>query len=59
MKALSIERSVYEGEREVKELFEFVDQHADAFTAYQMGQDIWARVMQIGLAAMESYFATK
>lgn len=59
MKALSIERSICEGEREVKELFEFVNTHADEFTAYQMEQDIFDRVMRIGLAAMKSYFATK
>lgn len=59
MKALSIERSICEGERDVKELFEFVSQHAEEFTAYQMEQDIFARVMQIGLTAMKSYFAVK
>lgn len=59
MKALSIERSICEGEREVKELFEFVRQHADEFTAYQMEQDIFDRVMRIGLAAMKGYFAVK
>jgi hypothetical protein len=59
MKALSIERSMCEGEREVKELFEFVTGKAEAMTAYQMEQDIFARVMQIGLAAMKCYFAAK
>jgi hypothetical protein len=29
MKALSVERSICEGEREVKELFEFVASHAE------------------------------
>lgn len=59
MKALSIERSICEGEREVKELFEFVTRNAAEFTAYQMEQDIFARVMQIGLAAMKGFFAVK
>jgi hypothetical protein len=59
MKALSIERSMCEGERDVKELFEFVNKNAEVFTAYHMEQDIFARVMQIGLAAMKSYFAAK
>ena len=59
MKALSIERSLCEGEREVKELFEFVNENAETFTAYQMEQDIFDRVMRIGLAAMKGYFAAK
>jgi hypothetical protein len=36
MKALSIERSICEGERDVKELFEFVNTNAEVFTAYHM-----------------------
>lgn len=59
MKALSRERSICEGNQEVKELFEFVTRHAADMTAYQMEQDIFARVMQIGLAAMKCYFAAK
>jgi hypothetical protein len=59
MKALSIERSMCEGERDVKELFEFVIGKAEAMTAYQMEQGIFARVLQIGLAAMKCYFAAK
>ena len=59
MKALSIERSICEGNHDVKELFEFVTRHAGEMTAYQMEQDIFAKVMQIGLAAMKCYFAAK
>lgn len=59
MKALSIERSICEGDRNVKELFEFVTTHAGKMTAYQMEHDIFAKVMQIGLAAMKCYFAAK
>lgn len=59
MKALSVERSLCEGEQEVKELFEFVANFAKDMTAYQMEHDIFARVMKIGLAAMKAYFATK
>jgi hypothetical protein len=59
MKALSLERSILEGEREVKELFEFVTNSAEDLTAYQMEQHIFARVMQLGLAAMKGYFAAK
>ena len=59
MKALSVERSICEGDREVKDLFEFVTQHAGDMTAYQMEQNIFAKVMRIGFAAMKCYFATK
>jgi hypothetical protein len=59
MKALSIERSICEGEREVKELFEFVTKQAGDLTAYQMEQHIFTKVMHIGLAAMKGYFAAK
>ncbi len=59
MKALSVERSICEGELEVKELFEFVTTHAEDMTAYQMEHDIFARLMQRGFAAMKGYFAAK
>jgi hypothetical protein len=59
MKALSVERSICEGERDVKELFEFVSLKAEELMAYQMEQEIFDRVMQIGLAAMKGYFAAK
>ena len=59
MKALSVERSICEGNKEVKELFEFVTTHAGDMTAYQMEQDIFAKVLQIGFAAMKCYFAAK
>ena len=59
MKALSVERSMCEGEHAVKDLFKYVTQHADNMTAYQMEQNIFARVMQIGFAAMTCYFAEK
>jgi hypothetical protein len=59
MKALSLERSICEGNHEVKELFEFVAKNAGDLNAYQMEQAMFARVMQIGLAAMKCYFAAK
>jgi hypothetical protein len=59
MKALSVERSICQGEQDVKELFECVTTYADEMTAYQMEHDIFARVMQIGFAAMKGYFAAK
>lgn len=59
MKALSVERSLCEGELEVKELFEFITTHAEEMTACRMEHDIFARVMKIGFAAMKGYFAAK
>jgi hypothetical protein len=59
MKALSVERSICEGKDEVKKLFEFVTNHAAEMTSYQMEQAVFAKVMQIGFAAMKCYFAEK
>lgn len=57
MKALSVEQSMFEGHQEVKELFQFVSEHAAESTAYEMEQAIFAGVMRIGLSAMKCYFA--
>lgn len=59
MKALSVERSVLEGHQKVKELFAFVRDHASEATAYEAEQQIFTRVMQIGLTALQGYFAQK
>jgi hypothetical protein len=59
MKALSVEQSMFEGEQEVKKLFEFVKRNAEHFTAYQMEQEVFSRLMRIGLHAMTCYFAEK
>ena len=57
MQPYSVEQSIIEGELEVKELFEYAKQYGAQFEAYEMERDIFARVMQIGLAAMKCYFA--
>ena len=59
MSAYSIEEMVLEGHMEVKELFEFVKNNAEAMDAYSMEQNIFDRVMGIGLTAMKGYFAEK
>ncbi len=59
MKALSGERSICEGNRNVKERVAFVTSQAEDMTAYQMEQHIFAKVMQMGFAAMKCYFAEK
>jgi len=55
MSAYSIEEMVLEGHMEVKELFEFVKNNAEAMDAYSMEQNIFDRVMGIGLTAMKGY----
>jgi len=45
MKALSVERSLFEGKQEVKELFEFIKMHAEGFTAKEIEQVVDDTVM--------------
>jgi hypothetical protein len=59
MEAFSIEQSLLEGEKEVKELFDYVCSEAENLEAYEMERAIFARVMRIGLTAMKGYFAKK
>ena len=59
MSAYSIEEMILEGQMEVKELFEFVTNNAEAMDAYSMEQGIFSRIMGIGLSAMKGYFAEK
>ena len=59
MPAYSMEEMVLEGQMEVKELFEFVINNAEAMDAYSIEQSIFSRIMSIGLAAMKGYFAQK
>ena len=53
MQPYSVEQSIIEGELEVKELFEYAQNNAAQFEAYEMERDIFAKVMQIGLARNE------
>ncbi|MDL1967096.1 MAG: hypothetical protein LWW97_00765 [Deltaproteobacteria bacterium] len=59
MQPYSVKQSIIEGELEVKELFGYAQNNAAQFEAYEMEIDIFARVMQIGLAAMKCYFTEK
>ena len=59
MSAYSIEEMLLEGQMEVKELFEFVKNNADAMDAYSMEQGIFSRILGIGVSAMKGYFAEK
>ncbi len=59
MKALSVEQSIMNGEKELQELFKYVETDAQELQAYDMEKEIFSRIMQIGLAAMTCYFAEK
>jgi len=59
MQAFTVEQSILEGEKEVKELFDFVRNNAVDLEAYEMEQTIFSKIMQIGLAGMKCYFAEK
>ena len=59
MKALSAEQSIMDGEKELKELYEYAETDAQEFKAYDMEIVIFSRIMQIGLAAMKCHFAEK
>ena len=54
----SVEQSILEGRLEVKQLFEFVVNNAEAMDAYSMEAAIFARIMGIGLAAMKGYLSS-
>jgi len=51
MPAYSMEEMLLEGQMEVKELFEFVTNNAEAMDAYTMEQSIFSRIMAIGCSA--------
>lgn len=59
MQAFTVEESILEGEKEVKELFDLVKNNAVDLEAYEMEQAIFSRLMRIGLAGMKCYFAEK
>lgn len=59
MQAFSVEQSILEGDKGVKELFEFVRNNAVPLEVYEMEKSIFIKLMKIGLAAMKCYFAEK
>ena len=59
MQAFSVEESIMEGDREVKELFEFIQNHTRQLEAYDMESSIFSKLMKIGLTAMKCHFAEK
>jgi hypothetical protein len=53
-----MESSLIEGEYEVKQLFQFVQDHACEMDAYEAEKAIFERLKKIGLAALKGYFAS-
>jgi|LGVE01.1.fsa_nt_gb hypothetical protein len=59
MQPYSVERSIIEGELEVKEFFEYVQNSAAEFETYEIEKAVFARLMRIDLPGMKCYFAEK
>jgi hypothetical protein len=59
MEALRVEQCIFEGDKGIKELFEFIQSNAGSYEAYDMEKAILAKVLKIGLAAMRCYFAER
>ena len=59
MKALSVEKSIFEGELEIKDLFQFVLENAENNSAYEMEKTIFSKIMSIGKSALKCYFAKR
>jgi hypothetical protein len=55
----SIEKGLEESRLAFEELLGFVTQNADSMEAHNMEKGIFQKVLQIGLAAMKTYFAAK
>lgn len=58
MQPYDMESSLMEGEYEVKQLFQFVHDHADEMNANEAEKTIFEWLKKIGLAAMKGYFAS-
>ena len=52
-------QSILDGNLEVKKLLEFVRNNAEELNAYDMENEIFSRVMQVGFCAMKLYFAQR
>jgi hypothetical protein len=59
MPPYTIENSIHEGDLEIKDLFQYVQNNAEDLDAYQIEMGIKERLNKIGLAAMKGYFAVK
>jgi len=59
MRAISAEKCITEGKLELQRLFEFVENNATEFKAYEMEKSIFEKILKIGLIAMQYYFSEK
>ena len=51
MRAISAENCITESKLELQRLFEFVENNATEFKAYEMGKSIFRKILKIGLKA--------
>jgi hypothetical protein len=59
MDALDVETSIAEGEQALQALLKFVSENAGKLEAHEAEKGIFKRLMPIGLAAMQLYFAQR
>ncbi len=59
MRAISAEKCITEGKLELQRLFEFVENNATEFKAYEMEKGIFKKILKIGLIAIQYYFSEK
>jgi len=58
MQPYNMESSLMEGEYEVKQLFQFIHDHAHELDASEAEKTIFGWLKKVGLAAMKGYFAS-
>jgi hypothetical protein len=59
MEALEVERSIAEGEQALQALLQFAREQAGRLEAHEAEKGIFKRLLPIGLAAMQRYFAQR
>jgi hypothetical protein len=59
MEALDVETSIAEGEQALQALLQFTREHAGTLEAHEAEKGIFKRLLPIGLAAMQLYFAQR
>jgi hypothetical protein len=59
MRTISAEKFITEGKLELQRLFEFVENNATEFKAYEIEKSIFEKILKIGLIAMQYYFSEK
>ena len=59
MRAISAEKCISEGKLELQRVFEFVENNATEYKAYEMEKSIFEKILKIGLIAMQYYFSQK